>query len=71
MNTVNIPVHQWIIIQHPHLVKTYEIFDKCDAFEPIKIACAVDNDAKKTESTYGKPPRLQHNVVTTLKKMVN
>ena len=45
MNTGNILAHQCIIDKHPHLVETYDKFDDCDAFEPIKIACSMDNYA--------------------------
>ena len=48
-------MHQFIITQQPHLVKTSEHLDDHDSFEPIKLGCAVDNnDITKTESTYGK-----------------
>ena len=51
MNNINLLVHQWIITQHPNMVEEYEQFDDRDAFEPIKITCAVDNDyLKRTES---------------------
>ena len=54
-NTVNILVHQMNITQHSHLVETYEFFYNHSAFEPIKLACAVDrDDLKKTESNFGK-----------------
>ena len=37
-------MHQWIITQHQNMVEKHEKFDDRDAFEPIKITCAVDND---------------------------
>ena len=45
MNTVNLLVHQCFITQHLHLVETYQNFYTRNAFEPIKLDCAVDNDA--------------------------
>ena len=47
-------MHQLIITQHPHLKETYSFFDDHDEFKPNKLDFGMENDAKKTESTYGK-----------------
>ena len=53
MNTESLLVYKCIIINHLHWLEKYEPFEKCDLFEPIKLACYLDtNVLTKTELTY-------------------
>ncbi len=41
MSTGNLELHQYIISKHPELVAEYIQYDDPNAFEPIKLQCAV------------------------------
>ena len=49
INTENILVHQCIITYHTHMVETYNQLYDHGIFEPIKLACDVDDKYYKTE----------------------
>ena len=44
MNTGNLLVHKWIMASFPHIVAEYLEYNDAEAFNPIQLLCAVEDE---------------------------
>ncbi len=51
MNTGNLDTHQWVMSMHPEIVAEYIEYCDPDAFDPIRLECAVNYDTPSPPST--------------------
>ena len=46
MNTGNLLVHKWIMASFPHIVAEYLEYNDAEAFNPIQLLCAVEDEQR-------------------------
>ena len=50
MNTGNLRLHQWIITTYPSIVKSYEVYNDDNAFNPLTLDFAVPTESSSATS---------------------
>ena len=53
MNTGDLKVYKWLIIQHPNIVAEYSQYYDAAPFQPLQLQCTVNN-LDKIELMYGR-----------------